>query len=491
MEVVQIIDNVVARFIGTKHERDVKKLQPSVAAINAMEPEVQALSDEQLKARYAELRAEVQERLKDADQSEPNYRELLQKALEPAVVPTFALVREAGRRFLKMRHFDVQLIGGMVLHEGKIAEMKTGEGKTLVATLPAVLNALAGRGVHIITVNDYLARRDAEWMSALYRGLGLSVGVIVHDLDDEQRRAAYGADITYGTNNEFGFDYLRDNMKYDLANCVQRGHHFAIVDEVDSILIDEARTPLIISGPAEESTDKYYKIDKIIPKLIQDIDYTLDEKHRQATLTEDGVSKCERLLSLSNLSDPAHMEVIHHVYQALRAHALYKRDVDYVVKDGEVIIVDEFTGRQMPGRRWSDGLHQAVEAKEGVKIERENQTLATITFQNYFRMYKKLSGMTGTAETEAPEFDKIYNLDVVVIPTNRTLIREENRDVVYRTEKEKFEAVVNGVLQEDNSLANGIRQYYESGQPVLVGSISIEKSEKIAELLVEAGIPHE
>src|SRR5277367_3830371 len=480
MDVVKLIDSIIARFIGTKHERDVKKLQPHVAAINAMEAEVQALSDEQLKSRCAELKAEVQERLKDADPAEPEYRDLLQKALEPAIVPAFALVREAGRRFLKMRHFDVQLIGGMVLHEGKISEMKTGEGKTLVATLPAVLNALAGRGVHIVTVNDYLARRDAEWMSPLYRALGLSVGVIVNDLDDAQRRAAYGADITYGTNNEFGFDYLRDNMKYDLATCVQRGHHFGIVDEVDSILIDEARTPLIISGPSEESTDKYAKIDKIIPKLIQDIDYTLDEKHRTATLTEEGFSKCERLLNLQNLSDPVNIELMHHVYQALRAHSLYKRDVDYVVKDGEVIIVDEFTGRQMPGRRWSDGLHQAVEAREGVKIERENQTLATITFQNYFRMYKKLSGMTGTAETEAPEFDKIYKLEVVAIPTNKNLIRIENRDVVYRTEKEKFEAVVNGILQEDNSLAHGIRQINERGQPVLVGTISIEKSEKIA-----------
>jgi preprotein translocase subunit SecA len=458
MEAAQILDRVVARFIGTKHERDVKKLQPAVAAINAAEPEVQALSDEQLKARYAELKGSVQEGLKDADPTEPDYRERLQKCLEPAIVPTFALVREAGRRFLKMRHFDVQLIGGMVLHEGKIAEMKTGEGKTLVATLPAVLNALAGRGVHVVTVNDYLARRDAEWMSPLYRGLGLSVGVIVHDLDDEQRRAAYAADLTYGTNNEFGFDYLRDNMKYDLATCVQRGHHFGIVDEVDSILIDEARTPLIISGPSEESTDKYAKIDKIIPKLIKDIDYTIDEKHRTATLTEEGFAKCERLLGLTNMSDPANIDIMHHVYQAMRAHALYKKDVDYVIKDGEVIIVDEFTGRQMPGRRWSDGLHQAVEAKEGVKIERENQTLATITFQNYFRMYKKLSGMTGTAETEASEFAKIYNLDVVVIPTNRTLIRKEHPDVVYRTEKEKFEAVVNGILQEDDSLANGIRQ---------------------------------
>jgi preprotein translocase subunit SecA len=491
MEAAQILDRVVARFIGTKHERDVKKLQPTVAAINAREAEVKTLTDEELRNRFSELKTQVQTQLKDADPGDPGFRELMQRAFEPAIVPAFALVREAGRRFLNMRHFDVQLIGGMVLHEGKIAEMKTGEGKTLVATLPAALNALAGRGVHIVTVNDYLARRDAEWMSPLFRALGLSVGVIVHDLDDEQRRAAYGADITYGTNNEFGFDYLRDNMKYDLAHCVQRGHHFAIVDEVDSILIDEARTPLIISGPAEESTDKYYRIDKIIPKLIKDIDYTLDEKHRQATLTEEGVSKCERMLGLGNLYDPAHMEIIHHVYQGLRAHTLYKRDVDYVVKDGEVIIVDEFTGRQMPGRRWSDGLHQAVEAKEAVKIERENQTLATITFQNYFRMYKKLSGMTGTAETEAAEFGKIYNLDVVVIPTNRTLIREENRDVVYRTEKEKFTAVVNGILQEDNSFSNGIRHYYERGQPVLVGTISIEKSETIAELLKKTGIPHQ
>ncbi|HLZ50011.1 MAG TPA: preprotein translocase subunit SecA [Candidatus Acidoferrum sp.] len=491
MDVAKAVDTVVARFIGTKHERDIKKLQPLVAAINALEPEMQALSDEDLKSRFGELKAQVHEQLKDADPADDSYKELLKKTLDPMIVPAFALVREAGRRFLNMRHFDVQLIGGMVLHDGKIAEMKTGEGKTLVATLPAALNSLAGRGVHLVTVNDYLARRDAEWMSPLYRGLGLSIGVIVHDLDDEQRKAAYGADLTYGTNNEFGFDYLRDNMKYDLAQCVQPGHQFAIVDEVDSILIDEARTPLIISGPSEESTDKYAKIDKIIPKLIQDIDYTLDEKHRTATLTEEGFSKCERLLGLQNLSDPVNIELMHHVYQALRAHSLYKRDVDYVVKDGEVIIVDEFTGRQMPGRRWSDGLHQAVEAKEAVKIERENQTLATITFQNYFRMYKKLSGMTGTAETEAAEFGKIYNLDVVVIPTNRKLIREEHRDVVYRTEKEKFEAVVNGILQEDNSLASGIRHYNERGQPVLVGTISIEKSEAISELLKKAGVPHQ
>ena len=491
MDVAKFIDRLVAKFIGTKHERDIKRMQPLIAAINAQEAEVQALSDAQLKERFAALKTQVQEQLKDSDPAEPSYKEELVRALDSVVVPAFALVREAGRRFLKMRHFDVQLIGGMVLNAGKIAEMKTGEGKTLVATLPAALNALAGRGVHIVTVNDYLARRDAEWMSPLYKGLGLTVGVIVHDLDDNQRRAACGADITYGTNNEFGFDYLRDNMKYDLASCVQRGHQFAIVDEVDSILIDEARTPLIISGPSEESTDKYFKIDKIIPRLIQEIDYTLDEKHRTATLTEEGVSKCERLLSLGNLYDPAHMETIHHVYQALRAHTLYKRDVDYVVKDGEVIIVDEFTGRQMPGRRWSDGLHQAVEAKESVKIERENQTLATITFQNYFRMYKKLSGMTGTAETEAAEFSKIYNLDVVVVPTNRTLIRIENPDVVYRTEREKFEAVVSGILQEDNTVAHGIRHYHQRGQPVLVGTISIEKSETIAELLKKAGIPHQ
>ena len=491
MDPAQIIDRVVARFIGTKHERDVKKLQPSVAAINEREAEVKVLNDDEVKARFQALKEPIQAQLKDLDPTEPTFRESMRQALVPAMVPAFAMVREAGRRFLNMRHFDVQLIGGMVLHDGKIAEMKTGEGKTLVATLPAALNALAGRGVHIVTVNDYLARRDAEWMSPLYRSLGLSVGVIVHDLDDEQRRAAYAADITYGTNNEFGFDYLRDNMKYDLAHCVQRGHHFAIVDEVDSILIDEARTPLIISGPSEESTDKYFQIDKIIPKLIKDIDFTIDEKHRQATLTEEGFNKCERLLGLTNMSDPANIDAMHHVYQALRAHSLYKIDVDYVNKDGEIVIVDEFTGRQMPGRRWSDGLHQAVEAKEGVKIERENQTLATITFQNYFRMYKKLSGMTGTAETEAAEFGKIYNLDVVMIPTNRTLIRKEYADVVYRTEKEKFEAVVNGILQEDNSLANGIRHFHERGQPVLVGTISIEKSETIAEILRKAGVPHQ
>src|SRR3984957_20154907 len=489
MRVDTLIDRVVARFIGTKHERDLKLIQPLVTAINALAPEFERLSDAELLEKTVQLRAQVKERLGDLPLDDPDFKQRCKEALAPALVPAFALVREVGRRKLGMRHFDVQLIGGIVLHEGRIAEMKTGEGKTLVATLPAYLNALAGRGVHIVTVNDYLARRDAEWMSPIYKMLGLSVGVIVHDLDEVTRKASYAADITYGTNNEFGFDYLRDNMKYNLEDCVQRGHQFAIVDEVDSILIDEARTPLIISGPAEESTDKYYRIDKIVPKLIRDIDYTLDEKHRTSTLTEEGISKCERLLGLGNLFDSQNMDMIHHVYQGLRAHALYQRDVDYVVKDGEVIIVDEFTGRQMPGRRWSDGLHQAVEAKENVKIERENQTLATITFQNYFRMYKKLSGMTGTADTEAAEFDKIYKLEVVAIPTNKTLIRIENPDVVYRTEVEKFEAAVNGIIQEDGTRVGGIRQFHESGQPVLVGSISIEKSEKIAEILKKTGIP--
>ena len=491
MDIDKFVNSVVAKFIGTKHERDIKRISPLMLQITALAPEYERLTDAQLAAKTPELKAIVAKGLEGADPSDPDYRAKMQAALEPALIPAFATVREAGRRTINMRHFDVQLIGGIVLHEGKISEMKTGEGKTLVATLPAYLNALAGRGVHIVTVNDYLARRDAEWMSPIFKLLGMTIGVIVHDLDDKQRREAYAADITYGTNNELGFDYLRDNMKFDLVDCVQRGHHFCIVDEVDSILIDEARTPLIISGPAEESTDKYFKIDKIVPKLIQEIDFTIDEKQRTATLTEEGVSKTERLLGLGNLYDPAHMETIHHVYQALRAHTLYKRDTDYVINNGEIIIVDEFTGRQMPGRRWADGLHQAVEAKEGVKIERENQTLATITFQNYFRMYKKLAGMTGTAETEAAEFAKIYNLDVVSIPTNRPLIRLENHDIVYRTEAEKYEAVVNGIMQEDNSYAFGIRQLHETGQPILVGTISIEKSEHLAGLLKKAGIPHE
>src|SRR3981189_880728 len=390
-----------------------------------------------------------------------------------------------------MRHFDVQLIGGMVLHEGTIAEMKTGEGKTLVATLPVYLNALSGRGVHVVTVNDYLGKRDSEWMGKLYSFLGLTVGVIVHDLDDEQRRAAYAADVTYGTNNEFGFDYLRDNMKFDLRDCVQRVHNFAIVDEVDSILIDEARTPLIISGASEESTDKYYRVNRIIPKLVKGEevdtapgepkiltgDFVVDEKHRNITVTEEGWEKVEKLLGIGNIADPENWALKHHVDTAIQAHAIYRKDVEYVVKDGEVIIVDEFTGRLMPGRRWSDGLHQAIEAKENVKIEREIQTLATITFQNYFRMYQKLAGMTGTAETEAPEFDKIYRLEVTVIPTNRTLLRVENPDVVYRTEKEKYFAA-----------ADEIQRLHDTGQPVLVGTTSIEKSERLSELLKKKGI---
>src|SRR5450755_4249225 len=434
-----LINKLMAKVFGTSNEREIKRIMPLVERVNALEPETKQLTEEQLRAKTDEFRKRIHERvdpIEDADEKAAALKEVLDELLPEA----FAVAREASWRVLKMRHFDVQIIGGVVLHQGKISEMKTGEGKTLVATLPVYLNALAGNGVHVVTVNDYLAKRDSEWMGKLYTFLGLTVGVIVHDLDDAQRRAAYGSDITYGTNNEFGFDYLRDNMKFDNADCVQRGHYFAIVDEVDSILIDEARTPLIISGPTDQTTDKYARVDKIIPKLIQDIDYTIDEKHRTATLTEEGFAKCERLLGLTNMSDPANIDIMHHVYQAMRAHALYRKDVDYVIKDDEVIIVDEFTGRQMPGRRWSDGLHQAVEAKEGVKIERENQTLATITFQNYFRMYKKLSGMTGTAETEAAEFAKIYNLDVVSIPTNRALIRKEHHDIVYRTEAEKFTA---------------------------------------------------
>src|SRR5579884_2798490 len=474
-----MIDTLFAKIFGTKHEREVKKMLPVVQAINDLEPKIQSLSDAELAAKTIEFK----ERLAQG------------ATLDDLLIEAFAVCREAGRRVLKMRHFDVQLIGGMVLHQGKIAEMKTGEGKTLVATLPVYLNALEGKGVHVVTVNDYLAKRDAEWMGKLYKFLGLSVGVIVHDLDDDERRRAYGSDVTYGTNNEFGFDYLRDNMKFDLADCVQRGHHYAIVDEVDSILIDEARTPLIISGPSEESTDKYYKIDRIIPRLEKGEviesknagepptytgDYTVDEKHRTVSLTEEGVAKVERLLGIENLYDLSNFETLHHVNQALKAHALFHRDRDYVVKDGEVIIVDEFTGRLMPGRRWSDGLHQAVEAKEKVKIERENQTLATITFQNYFRMYKKLAGMTGTADTEAAEFSKIYKLDVVVIPTNRPLIRIEYPDIVYRTEEEKF-----------RNAAKEIKTLHEKGQPVLVGTISIEKSEKLSGILKKMGVKHE
>src|ERR1051325_6239921 len=467
-----IVDAILAKIFGTKNEREIKAMLPTVQAINALEPKMRELSDIDLAAKTIEFK-----------------EKLAQGAtLDDLMIEAFAVVREAGRRILNMRHFDVQLI----------AEMKTGEGKTLVATLPCYLNALEGKGVHVVTVNDYLAKRDSEWMGRLYKTLGLTVGVIVHDLDDEERRASYNADITYGSNNEFGFDYLRDNMKFRIEDCVQRPHHFAIVDEVDSILIDEARTPLIISGPSEESTDKYYRINQIIPKLVRGEviegkepgekyttgDYTIDEKHKTSALTEEGVLKLEKLLKIGNLYDPANIEYNHHVQQALRAHVLYQRDREYVVRDGdegpEVVIVDEFTGRLMPGRRWSDGLHQAVEAKEGVKIQRENQTLATITFQNYFRMYKKLAGMTGTAETEAAEFYKIYKLEVVVVPTNRPMIRKENPDLVYRTEVEKF-----------RNAAKEIQQLNSSGQPVLVGTISVEKSERLSGILKKMGVRHE
>jgi preprotein translocase subunit SecA len=499
-----LIQSLAAKIFGTRNEREVKRLMPQVEAINALEPEMQKLSDEQLREKTAEFRARVQQRLAqlpEEPEADPARRKQLDQErlqatneiLGEILVEAFAVVREAGRRVLNMRHFDVQLIGGMVLHRGQIAEMKTGEGKTLVATLPVYLNALTGRGVHVITVNDYLAKRDSEWMGKLYRFLGLTVGVIVHDLDDEERREAYASDVTYGTNNEFGFDYLRDNMKFDLRDCVQRGHNFAIVDEVDSILIDEARTPLIISGASEESTDKYFKVNRIIPKLEKGEeldtapgepkqltgDFVVDEKHRSITVTDEGWEKVEKLLGIGNIADPENWDLKHHVETGIKAHALYRRDVEYVVKDGEVIIVDEFTGRLMPGRRWSDGLHQAVEAKENVKIERENQTLATITFQNYFRMYKKLAGMTGTAETEAPEFDSIYRLEVTVIPTNRTLLRKENPDVVYRTEKEKYFAA-----------SDEIQKLNQTGQPVLVGTTSIEKSERLSELLKKKNIRH-
>ncbi|MBZ5603825.1 MAG: preprotein translocase subunit SecA [Acidobacteriia bacterium] len=491
-----MIDQYFAKIFGTKHEREVKRMRPMIVAINDLEPQMQQLSDQELAAQTVLFREQIDRGA----------------TLDDLLIPAFATVREAGRRILNMRHFDVQLIGGIVLHRGKIAEMKTGEGKTLVATLPVYLNALDRKGVHVVTVNDYLARRDSDWMGRIYKALGLDVGVIVHDLDDEERKAAYGADITYGTNNEFGFDYLRDNMKFRIADCVQRTiepisvptadgrgtqlktFNFAIVDEVDSILIDEARTPLIISGPSEESTDKYYKINRIIPRLIRGEviegkepgqkyttgDYTVDEKHRSVALTEEGSIKVEKLLGINNMYDAVNMEINHHVQQGLKAHVLFLRDRDYLVKDDEVIIVDEFTGRLMPGRRWSDGLHQAVEAKEGVKIQRENQTLATITFQNYFRMYKKLAGMTGTADTEAAEFDKIYKLEVTQIPTNRKLQRLEYQDVVYRTEEEKF-----------RNAAKEIKERHEKGQPILVGTVSVEKSEKLSSILKKMGVRHE
>ncbi len=458
-----MLGSLVKKIVGSKNDRELKRIKPIVQQINELESKVGPLSNEDLRTKTAQLKERV-------GQGEP---------LENILPEAFAVVREAAKRTLGERHYDVQLIGGIVLHEGKIAEMATGEGKTLVSTLSTYLNALEGQGVHIVTVNDYLAKRDSEWMGVIYRLLGLSVGVILHELNDQERKKAYGCDITYGTNNEFGFDYLRDNMKFDIADYVQRDLNYAIVDEVDSILIDEARTPLIISGPSEESTDKYYKINRVIPSLKQGNDYQLEEKSHTAFLTEGGVAHVEKLLRVENLYDPRNIEILHHVNQALRAYTLFKRDVDYVVKDGEVIIVDEFTGRLMPGRRWSDGLHQAVEAKENVRIENENQTLATVTFQNYFRMYKKLAGMTGTADTEAAEFAKIYKLDVVVIPTNMPLVRTNYSDVIYKSEEEKFRAAV----QE-------IEELHRSGRPVLVGTISIEKSERLSHLLKKRGIPH-
>ncbi|MCY4638316.1 MAG: preprotein translocase subunit SecA [Acidobacteria bacterium] len=480
-----MLDTLLAKVFGTQNQRDLKRVQPLVAAIGEREDEARALSDDDLRGRTADLRAQH-------DQG---------AALDDLLIDAFAVVREAGRRMLGMRHFDVQLVGGIMLHRGKIAEMKTGEGKTLVATLAAYLNALAGEGVHVVTVNDYLARRDADWMGRIYRFLGMTVGVIQHDLRDAERHAAYRCDITYGTNNEFGFDYLRDNMKFDAAQFVQRGHNFAVVDEVDSILIDEARTPLIISGPAQQSTELYHEVDRIIPRLkpgavtqgnvpaerreeLEETgDFLKDEKHKTVSLTESGMALCEKLLKHrlqpGGLYDPSNMPLLHHINQALRAHSLFERDVDYMVKEGQVVIVDEFTGRLMPGRRWSDGLHQAVEAKEKVKIERENQTLATVTFQNYFRKYDKLCGMTGTAETEATEFAKIYELDVFSVPTNRELVRVEEPDLVYRTEREKYAAIVDDIIEQQ-----------EAARPVLVGTVSIEKSERLSGLLKRRGIRH-
>ena len=473
-----MLDTVLAKVFGTKHAREIKRLSPRVEEINEFKPQIEALREGDLKAKTSEFR----ERLANGE------------TLDDLLPEAFAVCREAAWRVMGMRHYDVQMIGGVVLHQGKIAEMKTGEGKTLTATLAVYLNALAGKGVHVVTVNDYLARRDAEWMGRLYNWLGLSVGIIVHDLSDQERRDGYAADITYGTNNEFGFDYLRDNMKFDAADMVQRPHSYAIVDEVDSILVDEARTPLIISGPSEVSTDKYYNVNRVIPKLERGEtiegdepndrtytgDFILEEKHRSAWLTEQGEEKVEAFLKIDNINELVNYDIKHAVEQALKAYVVFHRDKDYVVKDGQVIIVDEFTGRLMPGRRWSDGLHQAVEAKEKVKIERENQTLATITFQNYFRMYDKLAGMTGTADTEAAEFGKIYELDVVVIPTNRPMLRLEHQDVVYRTEDEKW-----------RNAAVEIKECQERGQPVLVGTISIEKSELLSKHLKKMGVPHE
>ena len=459
-----MIGQFLTRIFGSQNQRQLKRLQPLVEAVNAFEPDMQALSDDALKGQTARLKTRL-------DNGE---------SIDDLLPEAFATVREASVRTLGMRHYDVQLIGGMVLHNGTIAEMKTGEGKTLVATLPAYLNALTGRGVHVVTVNDYLARRDTEWMGQVYTFLGMRVGTIQHGLDDRQRKESYGADITYGTNNEFGFDYLRDNMKFDSQSLVQRDLHYAIVDEVDSILIDEARTPLIISGPAEKSTQLYYQVNGIIPSLKVEDDYKIDEKARSATLTEEGVAHAEKMLGVENLYDPGNIELLHHTNQALKAHTLFKRDVDYIVKEGEVIIVDEFTGRLMPGRRYSEGLHQALEAKENVRIENENQTLATITFQNYFRMYDKLAGMTGTADTEAAEFKKIYELEVMVIPTNKPMIRHDFPDVIYKTRREKFNAAV-----------EEIKELHKKGQPVLVGTVSIDISEQLAKQLKKQGIPHE
>ncbi len=455
---------ILKKIFGSQNDRELRRLAPLVDQITGLEPELRQLADHQLQAKTGEFK----ERLDRGEDLE----ELLPEA--------FAVAREASLRVLRMRPFDVQLIGGMVLHNGKIAEMKTGEGKTLVAVLPVYLNALTGKGVHVVTVNDYLARRDSEWMGQVYRFLGLTVGTIVHGLDDWQRRQAYNADVTYGTNNEFGFDYLRDNMKFSLEDYVQREFNYAIVDEVDSILIDEARTPLIISGPAEESTELYHRINRVGGMLKRDRDFTVDEKSRAVVMTEEGVAHAEKIMNVENLYDPRNIELLHHLNQSLKAHALFKKDVDYIVKDGQVIIVDEFTGRLMPGRRYSDGLHQALEAKEGVRIENENQTLASITFQNYFRMYKKLAGMTGTADTEAEEFKKIYNLDVMVIPTHKKMIRIDHPDVIYKTEAEKFQAVV-----------EEIKECHQQGQPVLVGTTSIEKSERLSRMLKQQGIRHE
>ena len=477
---MNIVEKTLTKVFGSANERLLKKLWPVVAEINRLEAQIKPLSDDDLRAKTEEFKARLKDQLEGtADLPKEERRAAEQAALDEVLPEAFACVREGSLRATGMRHFDVQLIGGMVLHRGMIAEMRTGEGKTLVATLPVYLNALLGKGVHVITVNDYLARRDAEWMGQIYKFLGLTVGIIQNDLDDFERQEAYKADITYGTNNEFGFDYLRDNMKFELSTCVQREHYFAIVDEVDSILIDEARTPLIISGASDDSTGKYYEADAVIPKLIRDEDYQVDERQHRATMTESGIEKSERLLGQGNLFDPENMDFLHCLNQALVAHTLYQRDKNYIVKDGEVKIVDEFTGRLMEGRRWSDGLHQAVEAKEGVKIERETQTLATITLQNYFRMYQKLAGMTGTAETESVEFAKIYNLDVTSIPTHRPMVRKDNPDSIYRTLDEKWEAV-----------GEELRELNEKGQPVLVGTVTVENSEIVSNRLKQLGIKH-